>query len=66
MKSHQKKQLQKSSGIYRTVGLVLILGSLAYSLLISLALDNGNFVVFSGLLVVGVGCLIKGFIDNNA
>jgi hypothetical protein len=66
IQNHQKKLLHKSSSIYRTVGLVFIFGSLAYSLLTFIALDNGSFVVFSGLLVIGIGSFIKGLVDRKA
>ena len=65
LQQHQSRQIQKSAGVYRTVGIVFLVGALGYGLLTYWAYGNGNFVVPSGLTIIGAIALIKGLADKN-
>jgi hypothetical protein len=66
IKQHQSKKIQKSAGIYRTVGTVFLAGTLAYGLLTYWALGNGSYVLLTGLAIAGIGFLIKGLVDQRS
>lgn len=65
IQSQYKRNSQKSGGMYITIGCVFIAASLAYSLLMYFALDDGSTVILSGLLISGIFSLVKGLLAKR-
>jgi hypothetical protein len=57
----------KQAGMYRTIGLVFVLGSFVLSSLTYLLFDDeqGSFIAYYGLLAFGVLALGKGMLDKR-
>jgi hypothetical protein len=63
--NYHKNNSQKSASMYITIGWVLIAGSLVYSLLMYLLMNNGSTIVLTSLLIGGVISLAKGLLDKR-
>ncbi len=65
IQQHQSRQTQKSAAMYRTAGTVFLAVTLGYGLLTYWAYGSGSYVALSGLAILGVAALTKGFADKN-
>ena len=64
LRIEDSKWKRKQASMYRTIGLVFIVGSIALSLLSYLLIDGGGaFIGYYGVLAFGLLALIKGVLD---
>ena len=57
----EQRRLHKSADMQKLIGAVLLVGSAAFYVLLYLASDGKISVIFYGVLLVGLICLIRAF-----
>jgi|GEM_PF-6099961 len=61
------KQKRKAAGMFLTVGIVFVAGSVLLSFLMYLLIDDGHsFIGFYGVMLLGLGAIVKGLLDQRA
>ena len=65
IKNKQSKAKIKNAKMELVIGITLITASLAYSVLTYFILENDNYLVFIGLLIIGAILTIRGLIDRQ-